>query len=57
MIYDIEKDRLVTDQVFELPKKPAENSFVEFDNYFTHYVGGYDPKNAPTEVETPPSTE
>ena len=39
MIYDTQTDRLATDQVFEINKKPREGSFVEFDTFYTQYVG------------------
>lgn len=39
MIYDIETNTFATDTVFELRKEPTPGKFVEFDTYFTHYVG------------------
>ena len=39
MIYDTQTDSLATDQVFEINKKPREGSFVEFDTFYTEYVG------------------
>lgn len=40
MVYDIEKDKLATDQVYEVKEEPKKNSYVEFDTYYSHYVGG-----------------
>jgi len=40
MVYDIEKNKLATDKVFEVKEEPKKNSYVEFDTYYSHYVGG-----------------
>ena len=54
MVYDTQTDRLASDQVFEVKKEPREGSFVEFDTFYTQYVGdGSDDSSASSNPSQP----
>tara|TARA_R110002096_G_scaffold173997_17_gene349672 strand:+ start:2231 stop:2668 length:438 start_codon:yes stop_codon:yes gene_type:complete len=53
MVYDLEKGRMATKEVFEVAEEPEPGEFAEFDTYFTHYVGGSEDVDTSSETEEP----